>query len=125
MPTPTDFPYITVMKPRYQALEIIQEKHIADACTHRWYNETLCTVNDSFVRMAVVEGEYHWHKHDTDDEFFYVLEGHLSIDLEGRAIELDPRQGVVIPKGTLHRPRAATRTVMLMMETSSIVPTGS
>ena len=119
------YPYVTVMKPKYGALEVIQEKKIADACTHRWYNETLCTVNDSFVRMAVVEGEYHWHKHDADDEFFYVVEGHLSIDLEGRVIELDPREGVVIPKGVLHRPRAASRTVMLMMETSAIVPTGT
>lgn len=125
MSEPISYPYVTVMKPRYQALEVIHEKRIADACPHRWYNETLCSVNDSFVRLAVVEGEYHWHKHDTDDEFFYVVEGHLSIDLEERVIELDAREGVVIPKGALHRPRAASRTVILMMETSAIVPTGT
>jgi mannose-6-phosphate isomerase-like protein (cupin superfamily) len=76
------------------------------------------------VRLGVVQGEYHWHKHDLDDEFFYVVEGELLIDLEDRSIRLAPRQGVVIPKGVLHRPRAPERTVMLMVETSGIVPTG-
>jgi mannose-6-phosphate isomerase-like protein (cupin superfamily) len=82
-------------------------------------------VNDSVVRLGVVEGEYHWHKHEGDDEFFYVVEGHLLIDLEDRVIDLAPRQGVVIPKGVMHRPRAPKRTVMLMVETKNIVPTGS
>jgi mannose-6-phosphate isomerase-like protein (cupin superfamily) len=118
-------PYVTVMPARYASLERVEVGAIADACEHRWYNETMCQVNDSLVRMAVVQGEYHWHKHQDDDEFFYVVEGHLSIDLEDRVVELDARQGVVIPKGLLHRPRAAVRTVMLMMETRGIVPTGS
>ncbi len=120
-----DYPYVNVMGVKYAPFEVIREKDIADACEHRWYNETLCAVNDSVVRMAVVQGEYHWHKHDDDDEFFYVLEGHLTIDLADRVVELSPRQGVVIPKGVLHRPRAAERTVMLMVETRGIVPTGS
>jgi mannose-6-phosphate isomerase-like protein (cupin superfamily) len=77
------------------------------------------------VRLGVVEGEYHWHKHDDDDEFFYVVEGRLEIDLEGHTVTLKPRQGVVIPKGVMHRPRAMQRTVMLMVETKTIVPTGS
>ena len=120
------YPYVTVMTPRYRPLEVIEERQMADACEHRWYNETLCQVNESVVRMAVVQGEYHWHQHEGDDEFFYVVEGHLSIDVEGdRVIELAPRQGVVIPKGLRHRPRAAVRTVILMVETKSIVPTGS
>jgi mannose-6-phosphate isomerase-like protein (cupin superfamily) len=75
--------------------------------------------------MAVVQGEYHWHKHDNDDEFFYIIEGHLSIDIEGApTIELGPRQGVVIPKGVVHKTRSAVRTVMLMMENAAIIPTG-
>jgi mannose-6-phosphate isomerase-like protein (cupin superfamily) len=72
----------------------------------------------------VVQGEYHWHKHDADDEFFYVVEGQLLIDLQDQTISLAPRQGVVIPKGVLHRPRAPQRTVMLMVENRGIVPTG-
>src|SRR5438046_5868817 len=90
---------------------------LVKACTAKWWNQTLCQVNDSVVRLAVVQGEYHWHKHDNDDEFFYVVEGALFIDLEGRTVELQPRQGVVIPKGVMHRPRAPQRTVMVMVET--------
>src|SRR5271169_5485914 len=119
-----EYPYETRLNVLYQPLEIIDEKALADACPYKWYNQTLCAVNDSVVRMAVVEGEYHWHKHDTDDEFFYVVEGRLLIDLEDRTVELAPRQGVVIPRGVMHRPRAPQRTVMLMVETSAIVPTG-
>jgi mannose-6-phosphate isomerase-like protein (cupin superfamily) len=120
-----DFPYVTLLNVLHKPLELIDEKAIADACTHKWYNQTLCEVNGSVVRLGVVQGEYHWHNHEQDDEFFYVVEGRLLIDLEDRTIELAPRQGVVIPKGMMHRPRALERTVMLMVETSSIVPTGS
>ena len=120
-----EFPYVTVMDVRCKPLEIIDEKAISDANPHKWFNQTLCEVNESVVRLGVVEGEYHWHKHDNDDEFFYVVEGKLFIDIEGRTIELAPRQGVVIPKGVMHRPRAPQRTVMLMVETNAIVPTGS
>ena len=125
MASETTFPYVTKLDILYKPLELIDEKAVADACTHKWFNQTLCQVNDSVVRLGVVEGEYHWHKHDGDDEFFYVVEGRLLIDLEDRTIDLGPRQGTVIPKGVMHRPRAPQRTVMLMVETSQIVPTGS
>ena len=129
MSSETTFPYVTKLDILYQPLELIDEKAVADACTHKWFNQTLCQVNDSVVRLGVVEGEYHWHKHDGDDEFFYVVEGRLFIELQhqgiARTIELGPRQGTVIPKGVMHRPRAPQRTVMLMVETSQIVPTGS
>ena len=75
-------------------------------------------------RVGVVEGEYHWHKHDHDDEFFYVVEGKLLIDLEERIVEISARQGFVVPKGVLHRTRAPQRTVILMFENAGIVPTG-
>jgi len=119
------FPYETRLDILYPPLEVIQEKELADTCTFRWYNQTLCQVNGAVVRLAVVEGEYHWHKHVDDDEFFYVVEGQLLIDLEGRTMELGPRQGTVVPKGTLHRTRAPQRTVMLMVENAGIIPTGN
>jgi len=118
------FPYETRLNILHKPLEVIDEKALADECEHKWYNQTLCQVNDSVVRVGVVEGEYHWHTHEEDDEFFYVVEGHLSIDLEGRTVELWPRQGFVVPKGTLHRTRAQERTVILMVENAGIVPTG-
>ena len=125
MASEQEFPYVTKLDILYAPLEVIDEKAVSDACTHQWFNQTLCQVNDSVVRLGVVQGEYHWHKHDADDEFFYVVEGRLFIDLEACTLELGPRQGTVIPKGVMHRPRAPERTVMLMAETSQIVPTGS
>jgi len=121
----SDFPYETRLNVLYGPLEVVEERALADACGYRWYNQTLCQVNGSVVRLGVVEGEYHWHKHDEDDEFFYVVEGRLLIDLEGRTIELAPRQGTVVPKGILHRTRAPRRSVILMVENAGIIPTGN
>lgn len=120
----TQYPYVTIMDVRCDHLERIDIPEIVAACKDKWWNQTLTQVNESVVRLGIVEGEYHWHKHDQDDEFFFVLEGKLLIDLEDRTIELNPQQGVTIPKGTMHRPRAPKKTVMLMVETNAIVPTG-
>jgi mannose-6-phosphate isomerase-like protein (cupin superfamily) len=120
-----DYPYETRLNVLYKPLEIIDEKAIADGCEYKWFNQTLCKVNNSVVRMGVIEGEYHWHKHDEDDEFFYVVEGQLLIDLEGRTVALSPRQGFVVPRGTVHRTRAPQRTVILMVENAGIIPTGN
>jgi len=119
------YPYETRLNIQFQPLELIDEKAVADACQYQWYNQTLCQVNGSVVRLGVVQGEYHWHKHDEDDEFFYVVEGRLLVDLTERTVELGPRQGFVVPEGVVHRTRAAERTVMLMVENAGIVPTGS
>ena len=119
------FPYETRLDLYCEPLQVINEKALADACTYKWYNQTLCQVNGSVVRLGVIQGEYHWHKHDGDDEFFYVVEGQLLIDLEGRTVELSPRQGFVVPKGVVHRTRAPQRTVILMVENAGIVSTGS
>ena len=125
MSTQTQYPYDTRLNVLYKPLELIDEKALAEAAPHKWYNQTLCEVNSSVVRLGVIEGEYHWHKHDDDDEFFYVVEGKLLIDLEGRIVELAPRQAFVVPKGVMHRTRAPQRTVILMVENAGIVPTGN
>ena len=125
MSNPQAYPYVTRLDVYYRPLEIVDEKALSDACTHKWFNQTLCEVNSSVVRLGVVEGEYHWHKHTEDDEFFYVVEGKLLIDLEGRTVELAPRQGFVVPKGVMHRTRAPQRTVILMVENAGIIPTGN
>jgi mannose-6-phosphate isomerase-like protein (cupin superfamily) len=108
----------------YEHLERIDVPLIVQQTTEKWSNRTLTRVNDSVVRLGIVEGEFHWHKHDHDDEFFFVTEGRLLIDLEDRTIELNPGQGVTISKGVMHRPRAPIKTVMLMVETSAVQPTG-
>jgi mannose-6-phosphate isomerase-like protein (cupin superfamily) len=119
-----NYPYETRLDIKYDHLELVDVPAIVKANTHKWFNQTLTKVNDSVVRVAIIEGEYHWHKHDNDDEFFFVLEGQLLIDLEDKTIALDPWQGFTIPKGVVHRTRALVKTVMLMVETCEIVPTG-
>src|SRR6185436_14712974 len=118
------YPYDTRLNILHASLELIDTRALAAACTHKWYNQTLCQVNDSVVRLGVVEGEYHWHHHDEEDEFFYVVSGRFLIDLEDRTIDLAPGKGVVVPKGVKHRPRAPERTVILMVERAGIIPTG-
>ena len=118
------FDYVTLLDIKYEHLQRMDVNEMVANCKDKWFNQTLTKVNDSVVRLGIVEGEYHWHKHDNDDEFFFVLSGQLLIDLEDRTIELNPNQGVTIGKGVMHRPRAPKKTVMLMVETSAIQPTG-
>ncbi|MEO8908903.1 MAG: cupin domain-containing protein [Gemmatimonadaceae bacterium] len=122
--SPDSYPYVTRLDIRYPALEVIDLPKIVDSVTDRWFNQTLCKVNDSVVRLGVIQGEYHWHKHDDLDEFFYVVDGELLIDLEDRIVALQPLQGFVVPKGVVHRTRAPEKTVILMVEGADIVPTG-
>ena len=117
-------PYDIHMDVKYGPLERVEAGHLADTCPEKWWNQTLCRVNDSLARLGVFEGEFHWHKHDREDEFFFVLEGRLLLDLEGRTVTLEPRQGLVVPKGVMHRTRAPTRTVVLMVEAATVIPTG-
>jgi len=119
-----DYPYATYLDIKFPPLQLVNISALVKACTEKWYNQTLCKVNDSVIRLGVMQGDYHWHKHDNDDEFFFVLEGHFVIDLEDRSVDLQPQQGFVVPKGVKHRTRAPERAVILMVETAAIVPTG-
>lgn len=119
-----EFPYKTLLDIKYKHLEKVDVNQIVQENKHKWFNQTLTKVNDSVVRVGIVEGEYHWHQHENDDEFFFVLSGKLFVDLEDRSIELNPGEGVTVSKGITHRTRAPQKTVMLMVETSAIVPTG-
>jgi len=109
---------------KFGPLTLIDAGALADACTEPWWNQTLCRVNDSAVRLGVFQGEFHWHKHDREDEMFYVIEGLLMIDIEDRTVALQPRQGILVPCGVVHRTRANERTVVLMIEAATVVPTG-
>jgi quercetin dioxygenase-like cupin family protein len=119
------FPYETRLNILHGPLELIDVHDVPEANDYKWFNQTLCRVNGSVVRMAAIEGEYHWHKHDDDDEFFYVVDGELLIDLENRTISLKPGQGFVVPKTVVHRTRAPHRTTILMVENAGIIPTGN
>ncbi len=125
-----DYTILTDIK--FKPLELIDAGHLADKCSERWWNQALCRVNDCVVRVGVFEGEFHWHKHNREDEFFFVIEGKFLIDFkelteeqtENQTIELKPRQGFLVPRGVMHRTRAPQRSVVLMIEAATVIPTG-
>jgi len=133
MTPPSKFPYATHLNILFDPLQKIELDPLVAAVRDQWYNQTLVKVNESVVRVGVMQGQYHWHEHTNDDEFFFVLDGRFLIDLEpqadgvtpGRVVTLGPREGFVVPKGVRHRTRAPERSVILMVETASVVPTGS
>ena len=112
----------------FEGLELIDVGRIADECRKPWFNQSLCTINQSVVRIGIIQGKFHWHAHEKEDEFFYVLEGRLLIDIRiddrEETVALEPRQGYLVPRRVVHRTRAPVRTVMLMVEKASVVPTG-
>ena len=109
---------------KFKPFEVIDIPQIIAMSEKKWQNLSLCLVNDSIVRLAVIEGEFHWHEHEKEDEFFFVIEGVLLIDLEERTIELKQHQGFTVPKGVMHRTRAPSRTSLLVIEQSTTQPTG-
>ena len=109
---------------KYSSLQIIDIPSIVKTMRETWQNQTLARVNDCVVRLGVIHGEFHWHKHDVEDEFFYVISGILHIDLEGSSVELTCGQGYVVPKRVLHRTRAPERTAILMIEGATVTATG-
>jgi mannose-6-phosphate isomerase-like protein (cupin superfamily) len=117
-------PYTITSDIKFGFLSLIDVNALRAAVKEQWHNQVLCRVNDCVVRLGVVQGEFHWHKHDEEDEFFYVVDGRLYIDLDGRTVELAPNQGFTVPRGVLHRTRAPTRTAMLMVEGAGVKPTG-
>ena len=116
--------YSIHLDPAYSSLELVDVPALVEACQEKWYNQTLCKVNDSVIRLGILEGEFHWHKHDREDEFFFVLEGQLLIDVGDETVSLATHQGYTIPMGVAHRTRAPERVVILMVERSSVEPTG-
>ncbi|MFX0023704.1 MAG: cupin domain-containing protein [Candidatus Hermodarchaeota archaeon] len=116
--------YAIDLEVKFKPLEIIDVPILIANCSKKWQNLSLCEVNDSIIRLAVIEGEFHWHKHEKEDEFFFVLEGNLLIDLEDKTVNLKVNQGFTVPKGMMHRTRAPSRTSVLLIEKKTIKPTG-
>ena len=122
MSNPTE--YSMHMDAKFDFLELIDVPALVEACEDDWHNQTLCQVNDCVVRLGILKGEFHWHKHDEEDEFFFVLQGQFFIDLKAETITLEQHQGYTIPKGLVHKTRAPERTVVLIVEQSTVEPTG-
>jgi mannose-6-phosphate isomerase-like protein (cupin superfamily) len=108
----------------FGGLERIDFPALVEACKYDWFNQSLCRVNGSVVRLGVFKGEFHFHKHDREDEFFLVLDGKLLIDFEDETVQLARHQGLLVPRGVVHRTRSPERSVALMIEGDTVVPTG-
>jgi mannose-6-phosphate isomerase-like protein (cupin superfamily) len=109
---------------KFDPLQLIDIPQLIENSTKDWQNISLCEVNNCVVRLGVIHGEFHWHKHDHEDEFFYVIDGLLHIDIEDNVHDLQPGQGFMVPKGVVHRTRAPQRTSILMVEGRTVSPTG-
>ena len=111
--------------PIFEALQTIDVQALIDEVTDHWYNQTLIQVGDVLVRLGVMQGEFHWHTHQDQDEFFFVLDGRFQIELQdAETVELGPRQAFSVPAGMLHRPLAPVPTAVLMIEKAGVAPTG-
>jgi len=119
-----DSHYSIDTKIQFDYLELIDVKKIIEDSQKQWQNYSLCRVNENVLRIGIIQGEFHWHKHDSGDEFFLVLEGKLIIEFENREVELLPLQSLVVPKGMMHKTRAPERTSILMIGDLQVKPTG-
>lgn len=117
-------PYTIRTDVKYPAMTKFDIADVIAANTDKWFNQTLVQVNDSVLRLGLLNGEFHWHKHDREDELFYVLDGALLLDIGDETHELTPGQGFVVPKGVMHRTRAPRPVKVLMMALAGVVPTG-
>lgn len=117
--------YAIHYEPLFKALQRIDVQSVIDQVEEPWYNQTLIQIGESLVRLGVMQGEFHWHKHDEQDEFFFVLDGLFRIELEGaETVELRPWQAFTVPAGMLHRPVVPVRSAVLMIEKAGVVATG-
>lgn len=116
--------YVINTDVRYTPLEVVDVPALVAACTDPWWNQTLCAVNDTVIRLGILKGEFHWHKHDETDEHFFVLDGSLFVDTREKTFTLAAKQGVTVPRGTEHRTRSPEGAVVLMTAREDVVPTG-
>lgn len=117
--------YNMQMDVKYDYLEKIDVPEIVKNCSDKWFNQSLCNVNSSVFRLGIFEGEYHLHKHDNDDELFFVIDGSIILETEKGSFELGQYEGVSVPKGIMHRPIAKNKAVVLMIENTGIDPIGN
>lgn len=102
----------------------ISPKQAAASLTEHWSPRVIGEVDDSYVKVAKVQGIFGWHSHEQEDELFLILQGHLRIELEDGAVELDEGDLYVVPKGVRHNPVAEEECHVMLFERKSTLHTG-
>lgn len=104
---------------------VISPGNIAAALTELWFPHVVAELDDSFVKVAKIQGSLTWHSHDSEDELFYVLKGVLKIEMEERTVELHQGDAFVVPKGVRHNPIAEQECHIMLIERKSTLHTGT
>ena len=104
--------------------DVIEPRQVAENLKELWSPRIIAEVDDSFVKVAKIKGEFPWHSHEMEDELFMVLEGEMSIELEDSRVKLKTGDLHVVPKGTAHRPSAAEECLILLFEKKTTRHTG-
>ena len=103
---------------------IATPKQVAASLTELWSPRVVAEVDDAYIKVARVHGSLAWHSHDKEDELFLILKGHLRIELEAGAVELDEGQMYVVPKGVRHNPVAEQECHIMLIERKTTKHTG-
>jgi mannose-6-phosphate isomerase-like protein (cupin superfamily) len=98
---------------------------IAAGLTELWSPRVVASLDDSYVKVAKVQGTFGWHAHDDEDELFYVLGGRLRIEMADGAVELDEGDAYVVPRGVRHNPVAERECLVMLIERKTTLHTGS
>jgi mannose-6-phosphate isomerase-like protein (cupin superfamily) len=90
-----------------------------------WQPKIVAELNDAYVKVVKLEGEFVWHHHDDEDELFWVVSGRLRMELRDGAVVLEPGELLVVPKGVEHRPVAEGETHVVLIEPKTTLNTGN
>ncbi|CAN5519250.1 cupin domain-containing protein [soil metagenome] len=90
-----------------------------------WNPRIVGELNGQHVKLAKLQGEFVWHKHDDEDELFYVLDGTLKMEFRDKTVEIKPNEFIIVPKGIEHRPVADTEVAIMLFEPATTLNTGN
>jgi mannose-6-phosphate isomerase-like protein (cupin superfamily) len=99
-------------------------RQIAASLTELWSPRVIAEVDDSYIKVAKVQGTFGWHAHADEDELFMILKGHLRIDMEAGVVDLGEGDVYVVPKGTRHNPIAEEECHVMLIERKTTLHTG-
>ena len=104
---------------------VVSPRQVAAALTELWSPRVVGEVDDVYIKVAKVHGSLAWHSHENEDELFLILKGHLRIEMESGAVELNEGEMFIVPKGVRHNPVAEQECHLMLIERKSTLHTGN